>query len=241
MATRRLRSDLRTFRSLLDQAQAEPLRDELKWAADLLGDVRDADVLLQRLRTQADHLPQRDAAAAAALLRRLVGERDEARARLLDDFRSDRYVALVERLVEFARVPPLIGPWAEPARDVLPGLASPTWKHLRNAVDDVDEQPSPEQLHAVRIKAKRCRYASEAVAPAVGKDAARLASAVADHHDAHVAEEWLRDAVAGADVSHGVAAGELIALQRLEAAELERRWPATWKEASRKKLRRWLD
>ena len=131
---------------------------------------------------------------------------------------------------------------------MLPGLASPTWKHLRNAVDDVDEQPSPEQLHAVRIKAKRCRYASEAVAPAVGKDAARLASAVAevqsllgDHHDAHVAEEWLRDAVAGADVSHGVAAGELIALQRLEAAELERRWPATWKEASRKKLRRWLD
>ena len=97
----------------------------------------------------------------------------------------------------------------------------------RGVVDDVDEQPSPEQLHAVRIKAKRCRYASEAVAPAVGKKAARLASAVADvqsllgdHHDAHVAEEWLRDKVAGADVAHGVAAGELIALQRLEAAEL---------------------
>src|SRR5436190_7535261 len=53
VATRRLRSDLRTFRSLLDQEQAQVLRDELKWAADLLGDVRDADVLLERLRTQA--------------------------------------------------------------------------------------------------------------------------------------------------------------------------------------------
>ena len=44
----------------------------------------------------------------------------------------------------------------------------------------LDEPPPAEQLHEVRIRAKRCRYAAEAVGPAVGKQAKRLASAVAD-------------------------------------------------------------
>ena len=248
VATRRLRSDMRTFRSLLDQARARPLRDELKWLADLLGVQRDADVLLERLRRHADRLPQRDAAAVAGLLRRLAAERETARTKLLDGMRSDRYVALVERLVAFAQVPPLIGRWAEPAASVLPGLVSPAWGHLRRTVARLDEPPPAEQLHEVRIRAKRCRYAAEAVAPAVGKQAKRLASAVADvqsilgdHHDAFVAEGWLREAAGGAELSQVLVAGELIALQRTEAAELEHRWRSTWEKASRKKLRRWLD
>jgi len=109
VATRRLRSDLRTFRGLLDQERAGPLRDELKWAADLLGDARDADVLLERLRGDADRLPQRDAAAVAGLLRRLAAERDRARVRVREGFCSDRYVDLIQRLVGFAQVPPLVG------------------------------------------------------------------------------------------------------------------------------------
>jgi CHAD domain-containing protein len=182
------------------------------------------------------------------LLRRLVAQRDDARSRLLEGIRSDRYVALVERLVAFAQVPPLVGAWSDQAIDVLPALVAPTWRHLRNAVADLSPEPRAEDLHAIRIKAKRCRYAAEAVAPAVGKEAARLASAVADvqsllgdHHDAHVAEGWLRDTAAGTDANSAVAAGELIAMQRLEAEDLERQWPKTWKKANQKRLRRWLD
>jgi CHAD domain-containing protein len=239
---------MRTFRDLLDQGQAGPLRDELKWIADLLGDQRDADVLLERLRRYADRLPQRDAAGVAGLLRRLAAERETARTKLLDGMRSDRYVALIERLVAFAQVPPLIGRWAEPANSVLPGLVRPAWNHLRRTVQRLDDPPPAEQLHEVRIRAKRCRYAAEAVAPAIGKDASRFAAAVAkvqsvlgDHHDTFVAEAWLREAAGGADISQALVAGELIALQRLEAAELERQWRGVWEKASQKKLRRWLD
>jgi CHAD domain-containing protein len=99
----------------------------------------------------------------------------------------------------------------------------------------------------VRIRAKRCRYASEAVAPAVGKEASRLASAVedlqgvlGDHHDAYVADQWLRDASVDVDAPQVLAAGELISLQMLEAAELEQKWEKLWKKASNKSLRRWL-
>ena len=184
----------------------------------------------------------------AGLLRRLIAQRDRARSRLLEGLRSERYVALIERLVAFAQVPPLIGDWAGPARAVLPGLVAPTWKHLQRAVDRLGPQPQPEQLHEIRIRAKRCRYAAEAVAPAVGKGASRLASAVAgvqgvlgDHHDAYVADAWLRDAVGELDAAQVLVAGELVSLQLLEAARLEKQWPKAWKSASAKKLRRWLD
>jgi CHAD domain-containing protein len=247
VATRRLRSDLRTFKSLLDQERAAPLRDELKWAADLLGAARDADVLLERLRRDADKLPQRDALAVAGLLRRLAAERDRARVRVREGFGSDRYVDLIERLVAFAQVPPLVGDWAQPAVDVLPGLVSPTWKHLQRSVEQLGDPPRPDELHQVRIRAKRCRYASEAVAPAIGREASRFASAVAgvqsvlgDHHDAYVADAWLREASTAVDAAQVLAAGELISLQMLEAAELEKQWPKAWAKASKKSLRRWL-
>jgi CHAD domain-containing protein len=247
VATRRLRSDLRTFRSLLDQERAGPLRDELKWAADLLGAARDADVLLERLRRDADRLPQRDAAAVAGLLRRLAAERDRARVRVREGFGTDRYVNLIENMVAFAQVPPLVGEWAAPASDVLPGLVAPTWKHLQRSVEQLSDPPRPEELHQVRIRAKRCRYACEAVAPAVGKEASKLASAVAelqgvlgDHHDAYVADAWLREASTELDASQVLAAGELISLQMLEAARLEQEWEKSWKKASKKSLRSWL-
>src|SRR4029450_1017703 len=43
VATRRLRSDLRTFRPLLDEEWSTALRNELRWLARALGDVRDGD------------------------------------------------------------------------------------------------------------------------------------------------------------------------------------------------------
>ena len=57
VATRRLRSDLRTFRSLLRSGFVSSLRDELGWLARILGEVRDGDVLVERLRRRVGELP----------------------------------------------------------------------------------------------------------------------------------------------------------------------------------------
>src|ERR1700674_3843289 len=57
VATRRLRSHLRTFGPLLDQEWTDPLRSELGWLALSLGAVRDQEVLLERLRERAKSLP----------------------------------------------------------------------------------------------------------------------------------------------------------------------------------------
>ena len=247
VGTRRLRSDLRTFGPLLDEEWLTPLRDELRWLAGALGAVRDADVLIERLRRQAATLPEPDTAALAPIFRRLAKQRDQARADLLEAMDSPRYVALLERLVDAARQPACRKAAQAPAEEVVPGLVAGPWRALRKAVDRLSDDPPDAHLHRVRILAKRTRYAAEAAAPLVGKKAAAFASAVAglqevlgDHQDAVVAEAWLRQAVEGADAAGSLAAGELIAVQMAEAAEGRTHWPKAWKKASDKKLRTWM-
>src|SRR5205085_4015870 len=50
VATRRLRSQFRTFRTLLDTEWANALREDLRWLGTGLGGVRDRQVMSQRLR-----------------------------------------------------------------------------------------------------------------------------------------------------------------------------------------------
>src|SRR4051794_34386619 len=205
VATRRLRSDLRTFRRLLDEEWVAALRNELKWIAAELGEVRDADVLSERLRKQAAELPAADAKGAAALLRKLATERLAARDRLAVAFDSPRYVDLVDDLVRAAAEPRLLEEAAElTAAEAAPELVRRPWQHLNAAVDAVGKESEDELLHEVRKRAKQARYASEAVVGVVGKPASQLAGAVADVQevlgglqDGVVAEEWLRKAAAG--------------------------------------------
>jgi CHAD domain-containing protein len=249
VATRRLRSHQRTFLPLVDETWAEALRDELGWLGGALGAVRDADVLLDRLEERIAHLPGPDRAAAGQLLEALRAERDRARAALLGALRSHRYAVLLDRLVDAARQPRLLRrDDGEPDEDVLRGLVRRAWDHQAAAVERLADDPADEELHAVRKRAKRARYAAEAVEPAFGKPARALAHALTEvqdvlgeHQDAVVAAQWLRDAAAGtADAGVAFAAGEL-AMQEQEAASRGRRaWPSTWRDASRKKLRHWL-
>ncbi|MBV8690123.1 MAG: CHAD domain-containing protein, partial [Actinobacteria bacterium] len=248
VATRRLRSDLRTFGRLLDAEWVGTLREELKWLGGAFGGVRDTDVLDERLRRHAAQLPSEDAKGVAAILRRLSLGRDEHRAEMLADLEGDRYVRLLDALVDAAANPRLLPEADAPAKDAAPELVRRPWSHLEKAVEALADDHSDEALHQVRIRAKRCRYAAEAVAPLVGKPATRLAAAVAnvqtvlgDWHDAVVAEEWLRASVqGGGTAAKALAAGQLIAIERAEASELRGSWKPAWKKASSKKLGEWL-
>ncbi|MGI8807393.1 MAG: CHAD domain-containing protein [Acidimicrobiales bacterium] len=250
VGTRRLRSDLRTFAPLLDEDRLAALREELRWLAGALGRVRDADVLIERLRRQAASLPEPDTGALAPLFRRLAKERAGARADLLEAMHSPRYVALLDRLVAAAAEPACAKMAQEPAKKVVPELVAGPWRTLRKAVKALPADPPDADLHRIRILAKRARYAAEAAAPTVGKKATAFAAALADlqgvlgdHQDAVVAEAWLRAAVQSADdPDSGVSlvAGELIALQRTEAEAGRRQWRKAWDKAAEKKLRSWL-
>ena len=87
---------------------------------------------------------------------------------------------------------------------MLPELVAVPWRKLRQATSTGSAaNPPTSELHQVRIRAKRARYAAEAAAAAIPAAAphaaaiAELQGVLGDQHDAVVAEEWLRDAVAG--------------------------------------------
>lgn len=247
VAARRLRSDLRTFRDVIDDDRAAGLRDELRWLGGVLGEVRDADVLDERLRAQAALLPAADAEHAVALLAKLEVERKAATSAAREALDGDRYLALVDLLVAAAAAPPVVEAAAVKARKHLPAYVKGPWKHLERAAESLDDDPPDDALHDVRIRAKRLRYAAEAAAPVVGRRATRLAKAAAnlqtvlgDLQDAVVAETWLRDAAENAPAPQALAAGMLIAEQRRVRRQSRAGWAPAWDDLSAKKLRAWL-
>jgi CHAD domain-containing protein len=253
VGTRRLRSDLRTFRPLLDRDWVAELREEAGWYAGLLGEVRDIEVLMERLDRQAHTLPKEDAAAVTPIVARLAREREAARERLLEGMDSPRYIALLDRLTEAAAQPQFAsGEDGEgsrgPAADALPALVRRPWKRLAKAVKELPEIPADEQLHAVRILAKHTRYAAEAAAGVIGKQASVFAKQIAavqtvlgDHQDACVTEDWLRQAAPKTrSTREAMLIGQLIGLQRAEAHAKRAAWPDIWARASDKELRHWL-
>jgi CHAD domain-containing protein len=246
VATRRMRSDLRTFRRVLDRGWDESLRAELEWLGDLLGAVRDADVLLARLEERVAALAPDEQPAGERVLDALRAERAAARDELLAAMRSDRYVALLDRLLAAARAVPASADAANFEVDVAE-LAVKPWKKLRRAVRALGDDPPDAALHQVRIRAKRARYAAEAVAPAVGDDAKEFAERVAElqdvlgeHQDAVVAARWLHDHVPRADGEAGFVAGQLAMMEEAAAEESRQQWPEAWARAGRRALRRWM-
>ena len=187
VATRRLRSALATFRRLLDRAVTEPLRDELKWLGGELGAARDAEVIKERLREMVADEP-------TALVHGPVAERidttmtqryADARRELLVTLDSDRYLQLLDDLDAVASGAVIVAGRADKkARKVLPREVRRAKRRWRREVDALDDADDPDvQLHEIRKKAKRVRYAGEAVAPALGKKPKKLAARMEELQD----------------------------------------------------------
>jgi CHAD domain-containing protein len=249
VATRRLRSDLRTFRPLLDPAWDRRVRNDLRSVASALGEVRDADVLMEELRGQIESLEGSEAAAARALLAHLGSERERANGRLLVVLDGEPYALLLDRLVAAAANPPMADLVAGglPASRTLPGLVAKPWKRLRRWVVGLGDDPADDALHEVRKRAKQLRYASEAAAPVRGRPAVKLAGAaenlqevLGDFHDAVVAASWLREHGGNAGGSTALAAGRLVEREERRRATQRSAWPKAWKQLKSKKRRRWL-
>ena len=247
VATRRLRSDLRTLRPLLNQETVHTLRDELKWLGAALGKVRDADVLLERLHADVATLDDADRPGGNVLVKRLERERDQARSELQNALATERYVALLDSLVAFGTSPPTTEDRDRPARKALPRLAARPWRRLRRGVANLSKWPSDDELHQLRIRVKHVRYAAELAAPVVGKTPGRFARRLAalqdelgELHDAAVAERWLRATARRVRAPGPFVAGLLTEKNRERQANGRQRWWRLWRQARRKKLRRWL-
>jgi len=241
VATRRLRSDLRTFRPLLDRTWAAGLSDELRWLGDRLGAVRDPDVQLGNLGSLATDLrPGID-----PYLERLRDRRATGREALLEALTSERYVALLDRLVDAVRDPLVADKAQRPIERALPKLVRRAWRRLKRAGEAIGPDDRDDEYHAVRIKAKRLRYAAEAIGPSLGDRAPglrRVAMAAADlqdllgaMHDAVVTRSDLEASLGETNHrKYAFAAGRLVERLGTSAREGRRRYPKAWRRVGRR-------
>ena len=249
VSARRLRGYMRTFSSLVEPPWADEIVKELRWLARALGVVRDFDVLLGTLSDAAY------VGAAIAPMLDVLRERQSAARRSLDKvLASDRYVALLERLIEAAKAPSLTVAASESCRTALPRLVGETWPPLENAVQDLNQAPTDEAYHQARIQAKRARYAAEAAAPCLGRrlggDAIRFAQHAEEvqnvlgvRQDSVVLREALLEEAARRtdDGRFNLAAGRLIGRQDQSIEASDERFREVWRAMNRKKIRAWLN
>jgi CHAD domain-containing protein len=226
VASRRLRSLLRTARPRLDDPErSEQLRDELRWLGNALGEVRDRDVLISYLESELASLEE--ASAFRGVLKLLDDEREKARDKLVVALDSRRY----RRLLDELETPPAL------TNGGLRSAAVKEHKRLRKAVKQLGDDPTDEELHKVRIRAKRARYAAEAVGAGQRyiKRAKTLQDVLGEHQDATVAEKRIRRLLSRVRPSRrtALAAGRLIERQRARRAAARRDWPKAWERLDR--------
>jgi CHAD domain-containing protein len=241
-AVRRLRAILRVARPVPDGESSENLRDELSWLGTALGAVRDLDVLLGALRAEIAAFEPIERAASRRVLERLDAERARARTDLLTVLDDPRYFALLDRLEEtIERHPGSAAPIS------LVDIAAAEFKKLRKAVERLPEEPRDGDLHAVRIKVKRARYAAELAQPVVGRGAERfiektraLQDILGEHQDAVVAEERLRALLESARGRRAAfVAGRLVERQRSRRLAARSAFLEWWPKVERRGRQVW--
>ncbi|MET9932012.1 MULTISPECIES: CYTH and CHAD domain-containing protein [unclassified Streptomyces] len=247
VACRRLRSALKTYRSVLDRSATGPLGDELKWLAGELGVARDQEVLAARLRAHLADVPRPlPLGPVKARLRTWDTARtEEARRRAVAALDSDRYLALLDRLDALLADPPLREAAGRDAAKVLARAVRKDHARLAARVDRaLSLAPGHERdlaLHEARKAAKRARYAADAARPTLGKPAKKFSRRVKDvqsllgeHQDGVVARATLRD-LAGQAHAAGETAftwGLLHGREEAAADAAERALPEVWARAA---------
>lgn len=248
VATRRLRSDLHTLRPILARSEVDRLRDELSWLGDLLGGVRDLDVLTVRLSDSLGARTELHTPAALEIVERLTDQRDFRSGLLRSAMTGDRYFGLIADLERFAACPPFSDGVKKKtaASDVMVRLARRSWRTTATNAAKIGRHPTDEALHRLRKDVKGSRYTAEAARKTIpgSKGFIRGLVDVQDHlgelHDVVVTMDWLAGNVERFTPETAFVAGILHAEMADRRDDFRNTWRASWDRADRRSQRRWM-
>lgn len=265
VATRRLRSAFRFFGAYMALPHQDEIVAGLRDLARRLGAVRDLDVLIECLE-QAAAIESADRPTIDAIIAAL----DQDRAVVRDDlvaYLDGPGMATLRAHVADGLTQPASGPPAKrdrPVRTAGPRLLAR--RAARVLADGADLlAPTSEELHDLRIRLKRLRYAAEFLLPYTEsnrlkpliRSATALQDVLGELHDGDVMLDMLRNLVASASErsANGVVLPgvEVAAVIRLLARQADRRdalllrFRSLWREFAgrrqqwrRKRLARWF-
>jgi CHAD domain-containing protein len=183
VAVKRFREAFRLFRPVLRKKTFRRHRDWIEDLNDALGEVRDRDVALARLRKLTERHAE-PPGSVAGLIARLESERLGA---------LDALAAMLERL-QLEGVAAQLAAHIESVEGK-PARARTTHEFARERVRErlldvrarwaaARRGATPESLHRVRIGNKRLRYAIEPFSRMLGKEVRRLYRSASRFHDA---------------------------------------------------------
>jgi CHAD domain-containing protein len=244
VATRRLRAALHLFGSLLPKRFVESAQRELAWVASAIGGVRDLDVLAQTVQARAARLDPE--------LRGLLGpvgiaiheRRSAALEALAKTLRSSRCHRLLARLATFAE-PSTAPRRSEPLGRAVPALATPLLRAVRRAGRRVATESPPPELHRLRVRVKRLRYALESLRGLGIKSIRvlitrleRLQTVLGDTQDAATQTAWLHAYAAtdGVPVASLLPVGALIQGLSRRVTKRRRRALRAWRKLEKERL-----
>ncbi len=193
VGTRRLRSCLALVARFVPPNRLDPLLADLKWLAGVLGQARDWDVFATETVPAAAARCAADPEAAASFRRlsaRVEPQRAAARDKARDAVRAPRFQRLVLAVGALCSVPGFGVP--APAPDGVSGVSAARFartlirRRHRRLVRQAGACAAgePQERHALRIAAKKLRYATEFFAPLLdGKRARAYVAALAALQD----------------------------------------------------------
>ncbi|MEU6064954.1 CYTH and CHAD domain-containing protein [Streptomyces sp. NPDC047082] len=255
VASRRLRSTLRSYRAVLDREVTDPIRAELKWLGGELGAERDQEVFMERLGSRVGAAPRELILGPvdARLQVWNVACASKARQRTLDALLSPRYLALLNSLATLTEQPSLRRKAARKPEKVMAKAILKEYARLAGrAAHALELPPGTERdaaLHQTRKAAKKTRYATEPARASLGKPARRLGKRIkavqkvlGEHQDSVVARDVLQNLARAAHAAGeaGFTWGLLYGQEQSVAQECERELPAAWADASKPRLRKAL-
>ena len=248
VATRRLRAALRLFGPVLSPRFAEAAGRDLGWVGQAIGAVRDLDVLAATVKARAERLDPQLRSALGPVGVAIHEQRLIALGDLVRTLDSARCRQLLARLARFADTP------ARPERDraiadCAPALVHPLVRAAVRAGRRLDADSTPAQLHRLRVRIKRLRYALETLAFA-GKsvrrarvELERLQDLFGAHQDAIAGTTWLwrYTRAADGDPRAMLPVGALVQALTKRAAKTRRRALKAWRKVVRSGLLDELD
>jgi CHAD domain-containing protein len=232
VAARRVRTFLTVARELVDDEWAAEVNDGMRGLGRASNEARDVDILLDRVRGEIRSLDLRDRSAAEALIGKLEDDRVELQRALVTELDGERYQRVLDQLALPAR------PAQQRSKRKLDQLAARELRGLVSRVRKLGKRPPEDALHALRIKVKKVRYATELGGGASGKRARRVIEAatrmqdlLGNHQDAVVAEERLRTvAYAFDETGISFVAGRLAERESTRRDEIHGSLPPAWKD-----------
>jgi CHAD domain-containing protein len=242
VASRRLRAELTVVASIFENEPLHHFLGELRWLGRTLGKLRDLDIREAMLHHVDEDLPPWLGNTFDAIrMRQKIKEGHHVQQML----KSTRYRRLITDLAGAVIVPPLNEHANDPAVNVLSTGLRESLNMLFSTVDSFGPKPNFEELHQIRILAKKARYSAGVASFLFDKRSKNIANSLeevqtilGDLHDRVVALAYLDEEFTKVSAERSTInlTGPSAAVHRRlghEIDQLSTRWQQPYAEARR--------